>query len=334
MKKVFLPLFIVIMSLIFFVSLIIFPKTALTFAERGLLICAEIVIPSLFPIYFCTVFIMKLINRLNFKINRNLIIFVFSLLGGYPTGAKLIEEEYKSLNIEKNTAHLVQTFSVNAGVGFIVSAVGYNIFGSKKIGLFLFLSHFLSSFILFLIFYKKTKNNYYGETKKENLADLFVISASEASNTILSVCSFVILFSVINGFLLQCGQLKFLCFFTEITGAVFLTKNIYFVSFLLSFGGISVWCQIISVSKTVGINLKIFLLSRVICGSLSALFMYVFVNLFKLPLSVLSNNISFSYQILGNKISISISLLILVILFIISIEGKKIGGNLSDDLLK
>ena len=118
------------------------PKTAVGGAENALFLCGSVIIPSLFPINFCVIFIMRLIKNFDFNSEKSgkVLIFLFSLIGGYPTGAKLINEEYKRGFLSRKNARIMQLFSANGGMGFIISAVGYGIYGSKKAGYLLFLS--------------------------------------------------------------------------------------------------------------------------------------------------------------------------------------------------
>lgn len=326
------------LSLVLLSYFIISPKTAIFYAKNGIILCGNVIIPSLFPVNFCVIFIMKLIGNFNFKSDsiKNNLLFLFSLIGGYPTGAKLINEEYKQGNISRHNARIMQYYSANGGIGFIISAVGYGIYGSKKLGYLLFLSHSVSSLILGILlkrFLKKEKSAK-DTAKAENIADIFVLSASEASNAILSICSFVIFFSVINGFLSKTKYLKYLCYVTEITSALNLTKNIYFTAFLLGFCGISIWCQIIAVSKDVGIDFIKFFFSRLFCGGLSAILIYIFLKIFRESTDVFSNNVSFVGEAVKERLSVSVALGIMAVLLIISLEGKKRGGNLRYDLLK
>ncbi|MCQ2455675.1 MAG: hypothetical protein MJ090_06030 [Clostridia bacterium] len=334
-KKSWLFLIFSFICLILFAA---FPKIAVSSAEKGLLLCGNVIIPSLFPINFCAVLIMKIFSEFDFRsfFLKKAVIFILSMLGGYPTGAKLLEEEYKSGNISKKLCNTMLLYSVNGGVGFIISAVGYGIFGSVKIGCFFFLSQFLSSLFLALILNRFSKNEkpVIRKTRTQNPADVFVLSVSETANTVLSVCSYVLIFSVINGFLLKSKILRYLCFFTEITSALSLTKNIYLTAFLLSFGGISILCQILSNAKDLEINIKNLIISRIVCGLLSSGFMFVFLKVFCPSAEVFSNNIYFVSKAIVSKPSVTLSLLMMIILLIISLEGKKIGGNLKFDLLK
>ncbi len=332
----------------FSVMIVLSPQSACSFAKEGLYLCGEIIIPSIFPITFCVILTMKTLNSLQmnvldrfskkvFKLNKNcFLIFVFSLIGGYPLGAKLINSEYTANNLSKENANIMQCFCVNSGAGFAVSAVGYGMFGSKTVGLILFLSQVLSSALLLLILRKKLTPEDTKQMSSDsfNFAESFTLSACEASNTVISICSFVIFFSVLNGYLGKSQILSHLCFITEITCALSKTRNVYLVCALLSFGGLSVLCQIISVSANVKVNIKNFILSRLFCSAVSASFLFLMLKIFKININVFKNNVSYYFNSTRSGIPVAVLMIITAVIFIISLEGKNNGGNLRDDLLQ
>ncbi len=348
--KKFAEILICLLAFVFFISLIFFPETAYSCAKNGLYICASTVIPSLFPITFASIFIMlilknkklKLLNKFAEKILKSngycLLIFCFSLIGGYPTGAKLINEAYKNKKIPMEKAQSMCLYSVNSGAGFAVTAVGLGIFGSKEIGFVLYVSGILSAITLALAFNFLKGARFIRQSdsfkSNQNIAEIFTLSAANASKTVLSICGFVVLFSVINGMLKRFKYLKSLCFITEITSALTLTKNIYFIAFLLSFGSLSVLFQIISAANEIRLNIIKLFLARIFAGVLSFFYTFLILKLFKITLPTLSNCVDFGIKDSVSGIPAAISLAVLIILLIISLENKKNGGNLKEDLLK
>ncbi len=326
---------------------VISPDICCKFAKDGLVLCSTTVIPSLFPITVCVVFIMKRISNIDlsffdrianrlFKLNTSeFLIFLFSLLGGFPTGARLIENAYRNKEISKNKAHILECFCVNAGPGFIIIAVGLNIFYSKKIGYILFLSHFLSALLMAFVsgFFIKDEQKPVRKTISSDIADDFTLSCSDSADTVLSVCAYVVFFSVIIGYLQNYG-IRYLPCFLEVTTALKSTENLYFASFLLGFSGICVWCQILAITKNVGINFKLFFISRLLNGLLNSGFTFLFAKIFKISLPAVSIGNITAVSVFDNNISVFISLLLMSILLIISLENKKNGGNLRYDLLK
>lgn len=327
-------------SAIFFIGIILSaPSVCARGARYGLNICADILIPSLFPFSIPVLFLINTNAYINSK-RKILILFVLSLLGGYPIGAKLIAELYNSGIIKQEYAKKLIPFCVNAGPAFIIIAVGKSILGSVKIGCILLFSHVLASVLLFVMFYIRTpyqNKKYSGNNSEITVSDNIVLSVHNASNACLSICAFVVMFSVVNQYLLfysdRFGFLKHLMYLTEVTSAVNNTKNIYIISFLLSFSGISIWMQIYSMSTEIKPNIYYFVSVRILHGILSTLFTVIMIKACKISIYTISNNQAISERLFYSDYYLSISLLIMVFLLIISVSSKKHSGNLIKDML-
>ena len=344
----FFPVLIVLLLLLL---LMLNPKPCREGTVSGLLLCGRVIIPSLFPFTFCVLFIMKsgILEKIRFlkpvteKI-FGLSHFLFSLvimsfLGGYPVGAKLLNNCVEEKRLEPHAAGMMLNFCINAGPGFVIAAVGSGILGSQILGVILLLSHISASLILWII-----SSFFIKDTKKENLknsnlnpAENFVLSVSESASSVMSICSFVILFSAVNSYIEFFSKkytfLKFSVFLTEITNAVTKTNNIYIISFLLGFGGLCVWCQITALGRNIKIRPFNFVLFRILHGALSVLVTYLILKIFNITVPTLSNGRNFNFNLLYSSPSVAISLLIMCIIFIISISSKKIAGKIIEDML-
>lgn len=329
---------------IFIISNLTNPEICVNSVFSSLVLCGNVIIPSLFPFTVCVLFILrssileklKFLNKFTGKLfghnHQMFSVFLLSMVGGYPVGAKLLNES----GLEKNKKIMIN-YCVNAGPAFIILAVGNGILNSIKLGYVLFSSHIFSSIILALFYKNSTKAEEYSHQKQKiNIIDSFVQSVSDSANTVFSICSFIILFSVITGYINFYSKkyhfLKYLTYFLEVTNAVSQAKNIFLISFLLGFGGICVWFQIFSLANNFKINLPQFILSRIIHGILSSALTLLFLKIFKISVGTFSNNKSFLFLPYSN-LSVAISLLIMGIILIISLYSKKITGNILEDLV-
>ncbi len=321
--------------------IIISPKTCAEGARLGILLCGKIIIPSLFPFTFCTIFLMRtpLLSRAGGRLNI-IFAFILSLLGGYPVGAKLINELAKNGVIDIKSAHIMQCFCVNAGPAFVISAVGLGVFKSQKIGVLLFAALCLSALTVFTFLFKfisKTESGYTKSAINLNTADNFVISTYDAASSVFSICGFVILFSVINNYIKLLSRtiapLKLFLFFTEVSSAVTQTENIYFVAFILGFAGLSIWLQIFSSSKDCGVNLPLFITFRFLSAALASIYTFVLISLFKITVPTLSNNIAVTIGTGASSKELIISVIITIILFLLFCQSKKYSGKIYKDML-
>ncbi len=313
-------------------------------ALSGLLICGNVIIPTIYPFTFCVLFIkssgvfkiLKPFNSLTIKLlglnYYEFAIFLMSLIGGYPIGAKLLSDS----KIQKTPTML--NYCINAGPAFIILAVGKGVFKSLTIGWILFFSHILSSiFIAFFHKFKAKPEPTPTTPKPINAVDNFIISASAAAETVIKICSIIIIFSVIGGYIelfsKQFSTLYYLGLLCEVTNAVFKCNNVITVSFLLGFSGFGIWAQVFGILKTVKINYMKFIIFRLVHGGLSASFTLLLLKTFKITVNTLSNGIRFNYDLFKSGPVVAFSLIITGIIFIISLYNKKFAGNLVEDIV-
>ncbi len=322
------------------------PKICVDGAINGLLICGRVIIPSLYPFTFCVLFILTsdVLNNLRFLnlffkkifgLNAPMFaVFLLSLVGGYPLGAKMLD----SSTTNPKNASIMLNYCVNAGPAFIILAVGEGIFHSQKIGILLFLCHILPSVLFALLLRKKMNTNTNKkELKKVNSIDNFVLSASNSAATLFNICAFVLLFSVITSYFNYFEKflpfLRFISPFLEVTNGISSTKNIFFISFLLGFGGLSIWCQVFSLCKRFKVNILQFGFFRFLHGGFSAVLTFFGIKIFKISIPTLSNGKPFTFSPFFDSFAISISLISMVLVLLISLSTKKYAGNIIEDLV-
>ncbi len=336
--------------LLLIILTVIKPEICKTAAVNGILLCGRVIIPSLFPFTSCVLFIMKsgiteymnklsFITRKIFGLSAELTFTVlFSFVGGYAVGAKLLNTAVTDKKITSIQASKMLNYCINAGPAFIVAAVGNGILGSIRFGYILLISHIISSIII-MFFHREKNTTKTIQTKKINLnfSDCFVQSVSDASSVSLNICSFVIFFSVIVAYIEHFSThlkiLKYFTYFLEITIAIPKINNIYFISFLLGFSGLCVWCQILSIGKNIKINFLTFVFFRILHGTISFLLTLALTKIFKISEICISNNAIFSPDAFYSTPALSVSLAIMGILFLISLTTKKHTGNFIEDVV-
>lgn len=335
-----IPIYIYLFLFLFSAFLIIInPEIGKKAAIKGVILCGNVIIPSLFAFSALILFLMKIIPLL-VSGKEKIFIIIFSMVGGYPIGAKLINNALKKNILNQNEAKRMLNYCVNAGPAFIIGAVGSGILSSKKIGYILLFSHILSSLFICLILGTKVKKSpicIAEKTENFSFTDNFTESVTDAANMMIGISSYVIFFSVLNDYLIYFSEkfpfLKNLAFFLEVTRGISQTRNIYFISFLLGFSGFCIWCQILSIGKEIKINLFLFALFRILHGILSAAFTFLLIKIFKITLPCFSNSVNFNLDLFYSTPIFSLSLIFLAIIFIISLFSKKYSRNLIDDML-
>jgi len=341
---------VILFVLLFLTLMVINPDVCKSGAVLGITLSSAVIIPSLFPFSVFVLFVLKsnILNGLT-PLNRiikalfglngyTFSIFLLSLIGGYPIGAKLLSQAVELKKIDQKTASIMLNYCVNAGPAFIVLAVGSGMLNSKKIGYALLISHIFSSLLLALILRNKINITKAAPVKINlNVTDNFVSSVYESSAATLSICAYVVIFSVIINYVSFYSKkfifLKVFGFLLEVTNAASQTKNVILISFLLGFSGVCIWFQIFGTARNFKINYRLFILFRIMHGILSSGFTYIIIKIFKLSVSTLSNGIAAYYSFTGSSLTVALSLICMGIIFIISLYSKKYAGNLLEDLV-
>ncbi|MBE6740603.1 MAG: hypothetical protein E7565_09840 [Ruminococcaceae bacterium] len=275
MKKLLKLIILVAFSVLIFLTVYLSNNLKIT-VYNSLVFCAETIIPSLLPMLFTSYALIN--SNVIFWLppkTTGLFLFILSSVCGYPSGSKI----FSSLKIEKASVFIPIT--VCAGPAFIINFVGNDLLNSKKIGLMIYFSLVLSNLIVYLFnggykicIYKNTVN------KSRN----FILkSVKESVETVTTISSYLIIFSILTEIVRLClgSQAKnIFTYLTEITCGVTNAKNVYLVCALLSFGGICVFMQILSISENADIKLFAYLKTRIICGTISLIFLKIMLKIF------------------------------------------------------
>lgn len=207
------------------IGLLIFPSQMVSAAKDGVLLCFNVLIPSLFPFFVISSLTVELgladrLGTLLSPVMKPLFnvggpcasALILSFIGGYPVGARTVINLYKSGKCSKSEAERMLSFSNNSGPAFIFGVVGAGIFASSAVGLMLYLTHIAASILVGLLF-----RNYGDKTfpplsrsvfaKKKPFSQAFVGCVSSAFTSCLGICGFVIFFTVLIKLLFLSGLL-------------------------------------------------------------------------------------------------------------------------------
>lgn len=244
-------------------------------AQEGVQLCIRTLIPSLFPFFvisgfFCNICATTRLSTLKPILRLCKIpdgadaLFIIGMLGGYPVGAKTIADAYCDGQIDAKNARRMLGFCSNAGPAFVFGIVG-TYFNARYIP-WIILSILILSAILTGGLLPKTDSGGYFHSQQQNVRFTTVFHSSLTA--MASVCGWVILFRVLISIL----ERWVLWAFPEVlrvalTGTLELSNGcialdairndgIRFVlsTGLLSFGGLCVYLQTVSVTDKLGIG--------------------------------------------------------------------------------
>lgn len=346
-------IYIILINLLLALLIILSPSISINAVSKGIIICSNVIIPSLFPFTVCVLMIIKcnisikneFINKIIYKIfglNFSMFfVFLISLIGGYPIGAKLINELYKQNKINEKMANLMLAYCVNAGPTFITSAIGLHVYKSKKIGVLMLLANIFSAILLSIICGKKAKQNY---TKTNNNSinkflteNIFTQSVSDSVECIINICGYVIIFSVLctylEYFFKNIPILKYVWLFVDVSNTINSYSNICVIAFLIGFSGLSVIFQVFSLSKNFKFDYLNFFIARIFHGFLNVIFTKLLLHIFNVNIATFSNNFNIKTRLLYSDITLFFSILIMLIVLITFIYTKNNCGKLLKDVI-
>ncbi len=317
MKRIF-KVFITLCCAIIGVILVTQGNVIAVGVAKGLHLCFETVIPSLFCFMVLTEFLVqsglyRILSVPLSPVTKHLFslppslgsIVLLSLIGGYPMGAKAISELLKQHQIDLDTAQRMLSFCFCAGPSFVITAVGRGMFGSSFIGMLLYLIQVGISIVFAVI----SGISYRHTTKRKNTPLLlppvvlpaippspqffsfsrsFVTSVAQAVYTCSQMCGFVVLFKAVSELItsaiknasLSCAALGIL----EVTNGCALSASLpmgaVYASLFLSFGGLSVLAQVAGILNGSSLSVKKLFLSRCVHAMCSSGVMFCILKLF------------------------------------------------------
>lgn len=287
---------------------------AIEYMSKGLMLCVRTVIPSLFPFMVISDLLVKSgavsylgrILKLPMKIlfgvsGEGGCAVLLGTLCGFPLGAKTAVAMYDTEKISLSELERLLTFSNNPSSAFIISAVGISLFGSKDIGVKLYVITLLSAFIvgvaqnIILHLSGKQRANVpcyapralKGSAKHKFGIGTFTESITDSAFGIFKICAFVVFFTAFLGTLGSAAEsfnipqeLKAFVFgFFELTGGMAQAAEIAsektgtaVAAFISGWSGVSVHLQIMSICADRGISFKPYFLAKffqaAICATL------------------------------------------------------------------
>ncbi len=278
--------------------------------RRGIDMCLQNVIPSLFPMIFLSQYLIKSggaeeIGKLLNKPTKWLfglpgvcgVALLTGLFGGFPAGAGAAEALTQSGSITRKQGQMLATIAFSSGPGFTIGMIGAQLYKNKSVGLLLLTVQIISCIIIGIIIrlvYRSKITHNMPDNKSNGVravkrADAFVQAAADAASTVIAMSSFIVIFQVISAMLdaaklnsymsslfalfgaEQLGEYIIPCII-EVTGGSMLSVNIGlpFTAFVVGFGGLSVHFQNFAVCRTVGLNKLMYILIRFVQGGICA----------------------------------------------------------------
>lgn len=235
-------------------------------------------------------------------------VFIMSIISGFPSSSKYTRELYLNGKLNDKEAAKLLTFTHFSNPLFILGTVSILFLKNKEIGFLILLCHYAVNIIIGLIFrnYAPSKYRYTKVSIKEAVLKMHKKRIANASSFGKVISTAVL--NTMQTLILILGTITVFLIITTITnnnlslneyyqaiinGTVEMTQGLKYVSLLqiplklkstltvmmLSFGGLSVHIQIISILSDTKIKYLPFLAARLLHSALSGILLYILFDL-------------------------------------------------------
>ena len=277
------------------IVLLCVPQAAAKGFAEGLTLCAESLLPALFPFFVVSSLILHapgndllarplspLTQKCGIRCRQAPLILLLSWIGGYAVCARLIGESLKQKVLSRRQAQLLLVLGCCSSPGFVIGSVGGLMLGNVRLGVLLYFlqlaANLLSAAVLWGVLHPPLDEwESCGSASSAEQSLSLPKAISDAVDSCLSVCGCVLFFRVgaavisaffsenIVGFAMVCGALEITSgcsTFAKLGGAAAL----YGICCCLSGLGASVYAQIRYLGGE-SLPLRVFFLSR-LCNAL------------------------------------------------------------------
>ena len=274
------------------------------------------IFPSIFPFFVISEILINygfielvaeifkpLMNKLFKTKGTSAYVFIMGMVSGFPSSAKYVNELYVQGLIDEKEGTKILLFTHFSNPLFVLGTISILFLNSQKVGFLILLCHYISNFILGLIFrnYYPSKNentkfsfknsiNFMTKHRinnHKNFGQILSDSVINSVNTLLIILGTITVFlilttiinkcitlnpvmqAILNGFFEMTQGLKYI----SLTNISLKLKSIISTMFI-SFGGISVHMQIISILSNTKIKYFPFLISRILHAIISGILVF------------------------------------------------------------
>ena len=317
MKKKLYTITIIILILILILNIFIKSSTVTRTIIFSINLFIRNVFPSLFPMFIISSIlvaidipkvlgnIFKRPMKILFKTKgEGAFVFFMSMITGFPSSAKYINELIDKKLINKKEAEKILTFTFFSNPLFIVNTVGNLFLQSKTIGYYILISHILGNIATGLLFRNYNQSVIINDNNKinnikylhnkinnTNIIETLFKAIKESLEILLNIFAVITFFLIIinisfkdpsnpliipiSGILEMTTGLKYLSI-SDINYNIKILLSMFFISF----GGLSIHFQIMSILNEKKVKYLPFLISRITHGLISVIILLLVFSIF------------------------------------------------------
>lgn len=289
--------FVVLMAAVFSVAMIVFPEVTETGSKTAIVLWINSIVPVLLPFFIFSDFIKRTgdLDRLPATVYP----FVVAFLSGYPMGAKVVGDFIKEKKVTVNRGRYILSYSLVTGPAFIIFTVG-NFIGSQKAALIIAIAHYGGALLNGFIYRCRDENEAVRRRSprppKSDYLENFTESIVSGFKAMAMILAYLMVFTIginilehlgIFGLINNQGVSSAFKGIFEMTVGINLVgmcdmgirlKSVI-AAFLLSFGGLSVAGQSMSMARGSGIGLADILKIKITHGMIAAIITTILIHI-------------------------------------------------------
>ena len=263
---------IVMASCLFILMMVLFPSVTEIGTKTAIIIWANSIVPVLLPFFIFSEFIKRTgdLHKLSPKVYP----FIIAFLSGYPMGAKVVGDFVRTKVVTIEQGKYILSYSLVTGPAFIIFTIG-SFLGNTKAAVLVAISHYLGSFLNNRLYKTKDKYLKLHTTSKADLdyMENFSYAIASGFRAMATILAYLMFFTIGINILEHVGVFSLVASDTVnavIKGILEMTLGINYIgmcdisiklktilaSCMVSFGGLSVIGQSISMTRNTGIGLK------------------------------------------------------------------------------
>ena len=310
MRKNFKDFLIAFILILFTLYIIINPFVLIKSVNYSMELFIYNIFPTLFPFFILSEFLTNykityLIGKFLkkgfgylFKINEEeCFAFVLSIFSGQPSNAKYIKDLLDNKKITRNNATNMLCYSFFPSPMFILGTIGTLFYENLKVGVAILFITYFTNIIMGIKF--RNKNDQievkYKRSKVLPFGKLMNKSILNAFNILFLILGSMTIFVIVTNILIYIFDLDFQieCFIASVLEITQGTKKIsllnidtnlkiIFSCIALSFGGLSIHSQVMSILYNYKLNYKKVILNRLLAAGISIIMSFIIIFIFKL----------------------------------------------------
>lgn len=304
LRRNIIPISVLVVIAAFFMQ----PELVYTGASKGIILWYNNILPFLLPMFILSNillqynFLYTLLERISFvsrglvKSSYGIIPYIISIISGYPSGAVSLDLMVKSNKMTKAEANYLIPFTNICSFAFISSVVVFSMLKDTSLLIYIALPHYIGAIILcrFIpVSFKEISKSSGEKIKYTSFNQAFSSAIYKSITSILTIAGVIILFSILSEYLIKLVSLwktdllngqtitiinSLIIGVLEVTNGCSMITNsslpvevqLVLLNFIISFSGLSVTFQTISVINNYKINFMQYMRYKLLFGLISA----------------------------------------------------------------